>query len=70
MRRTATIIAGACIGAFAGLFGSFAFFSWYDPNPRVATQDGMGYGLLIVFVIMPACGIGLAFLFARLTRPK
>jgi ABC-type polysaccharide/polyol phosphate export permease len=70
MRRVATIIAGAIVGAFAGLFATWGFFTWYDPYPRVATQDGMGYGLLVIFVIMPACCIGLALLIAQLTRPK
>ncbi len=70
MRRMATIVAGAVIGAFGGLMGSAAFFTWYDPHPRVATQDGMGYGLLVVFVVIPFCSIGLAMLIARLTRPK
>jgi len=68
VRRAATVIGAGIVGAFAALFASFGFLSWYDPRPRVATQDAMGYGLLIFFVIVPACSIGLAWLVARLTR--
>jgi hypothetical protein len=68
MRRYATILAAGVVGGFVGLLGGFAFFSIIDPNPRVATQDGMGEAIFSVFVLCPAFAAASSLLVARLTK--
>jgi hypothetical protein len=70
MRRLAVIFLGIVAGGMLGLYGGMAFFRLINPHPRVATQDAMGEGLCLLFLIIPVCAILGGVTMARLTRER
>jgi hypothetical protein len=67
MLRYLIVVLSILAGAAAGLFGGMGFFAWVDPHPNVATQAGMGEGLLVLFGIVPASAIAAGVIAVKVT---
>ena len=70
LRRGAIIWSSIIGGAIAGLVGGFTYFRITDPHPSPASGAAMGEGLLVVYVLAPACAVVAGLIASNVTKDR